>query len=191
MISCQRSLHKSTQRLQTMPPRRSRRLTTAPLPISSPSTSSAPDVSKKRLVSIDCLPDAVLLHVLASIKPVDTTYARSGIIMTKCQCALNGLRLSTLPAFRESLPLVCKRWKHLLQSPSAIWEVCNASAKGFNGQSSMPDRFACACRGYKHMLLARKSSWTFAQSLLLIREFLGQQLRSGLSQRGLMSNDYT
>ncbi|KAL0044903.1 hypothetical protein WJX82_001740 [Trebouxia sp. C0006] len=79
-----------------MPPRRSGRLKI----VEAPCLASTPEVSDshKKRVSIDFLPDALLLQVLASIEP--------------CQAAER----------REVLPLVCKRWNLLLQAPSALWE---------------------------------------------------------------------
>lgn len=50
-----------------MPPRRSGRLKIVEAPCLA-STSEVSDSNKKR-VSIDCLPDALLLQVLASIEP--------------------------------------------------------------------------------------------------------------------------
>ncbi|KAL3145630.1 hypothetical protein ABBQ32_003174 [Trebouxia sp. C0010 RCD-2024] len=76
-------------------PRRSGRLKHLPGPCVSEATDGT-ELNKKG-ITIDCLPDVLLLQVLASTKS-------------------NGL------ARRQVLPLVCKKWRALLQGPSLLWE---------------------------------------------------------------------
>ena len=102
-----------------MAPRRSGRLK----PISAACLASTPEVNdaNKKRVSLDCLPDALLLQVLASIEPSQGAERRCR--PTVC-LTIRPVQSATFAATcREILPLVCKRWSLLLQAPSAVWEV--------------------------------------------------------------------
>lgn len=102
-----------------MAPRRSGRL--KPIPAAClASTPEANDANKKR-VSLDCLPDALLLQVLASIEPSQGAERRCR--STTCLTSRPAQLPTIAASHREVLPLVCKRWSALLQAPSAVWEV--------------------------------------------------------------------
>ena len=101
-----------------MGPRRSGRLKHLP----GSCVSDAPEVSdaNKKRVTIDCLPDVLLLQVLASIKSGNGLEYRYRLAEVTCS---SWIETSAPCSCRAVLPLVCKRWQCLLQGPSALWEV--------------------------------------------------------------------